>query len=104
MSGDVGDDHVGPGAGQVGKRNPSDHQRKQERDGRHRGDCPMLGPKPVDAPVNAIEGVTEKKCAGADERRAMDRRSPLIGSVVSLAHGTPDPGPRALQRRPHVLE
>jgi hypothetical protein len=64
----------------------------------------MLGPKPVDTPVSAIEGVTKKKCAGADERRAMHRRSPLIGSVASLAHGTRDPGPRALQRRSHVLE
>jgi hypothetical protein len=64
----------------------------------------MLGAKPVDAPLNAIEGLTEKKCAGADERRAMHRRSPLIGSVASLAHGTRDPGPRALQQRPHVLE
>jgi hypothetical protein len=34
----------------------------------------MLGPKPVDTPVSAIEGVTKKKCAGADERRAMHRR------------------------------
>jgi hypothetical protein len=57
----------------------------------------MLGSKPVDAPVNAIEGVTEKECAGADEHRAMHLRSPLIGSVASLAHGMRDPGPRALQ-------
>jgi hypothetical protein len=54
--------------------------------------------------VNAIEGLTEEKGAGGDERRATHRRPPAIESVTSLMQGAHNPRPGGLQGRPHMLD